>query len=209
MGHFLEPFSFVCREPHAGTGPKVPRSLSVLLCTEMRTALATAISLALFGSAAFGQARKETVDGIRNFTVVDAVVACAGATESRAIPTLKARGYKTIVNLREALESGAAIDESRAAATAAGLKFVHLPFNSSSPDESVVDEFIKVVTDPANQPVFINCGSASRVGAVWLAKRMLVDKWQEARALEEAKFIGLSNETLQKFALAYVAKRMK
>ena len=153
------------------------------------------------------QARKETVDGIRNFTVVDAVVGCAGATESRAFPALKARGYKTVVNLRLDTEVGAAINESRAMASSAGLKFVHLPLNANSPDESVVDEFIKVVSDPANQPVFIHCGSANRAAALWLTKRMLVDKWEEAAALEEAKYIGLSNESLQKFALAYVAKR--
>jgi protein tyrosine phosphatase (PTP) superfamily phosphohydrolase (DUF442 family) len=168
---------------------------------------ASAIVLVVLVGAPLAQARKESIDGIRNFTVVDAVVACAGATESRVFPGLKERGYKSIVNLREATEVGAAIPESRAMASANGLKFIHLPLNAAKPDEAVVDEFIKVVTDPANQPVFINCGSANRVGAVWLAKRMLVDKWDEARALEEAKFIGLSNEALQKFALAYVAKR--
>lgn len=173
----------------------------------MRHALTTAICFVLSAVMMTGQARKETVDGIRNFTVVDAVVGCAGATESRAFPALKARGYKTVVNLRLDTETGAAINESRATALAAGLKFVHLPLNASSPDEVVVDEFIKVVSDPVNQPVFINCGSANRVAALWLTKRMLVDKWEEAAALEEAKYIGLSNESLQKFALAYVAKR--
>jgi uncharacterized protein (TIGR01244 family) len=169
--------------------------------------LAVAASLVMFVATLTGQAKKETVDGIRNFTVVDAVVGCAGATESRAFPALKARGYKAVVNLRQETETGAAINESRAMATAAGLKFIHLPLNAASPDETVVDEFVKAVSDPVNQPVFINCGSANRVAALWLTKRMLVDKWEEARALEEAKFIGLSNETLQKFALAYVAKR--
>jgi protein tyrosine phosphatase (PTP) superfamily phosphohydrolase (DUF442 family) len=169
--------------------------------------LAVAASLVMFVATSAGQAKKETVDGIRNFTVVDAVVGCAGATESRAFPALKARGYKAVVNLRLDTETGAAINESRAMATAVGLKFIHLPLNASSPDEFVVDEFIKAVSDPINQPVFINCGSANRVAALWLTKRMLVDKWEEAAALEEAKFIGLSNEALQKFALAYVAKR--
>jgi uncharacterized protein (TIGR01244 family) len=175
----------------------------------MNQILATSVCLVSIVATPAGQARKDTVDGIRNFTVVDATVGCAGATESRAFPALKARGYKSVVNLRQDTEVGAAINESRASATAAGLKFIHLPLNAASPDETVVDEFIKAVSDPVNQPVFINCGSANRVAALWLTKRMLIDKWQEAAALEEAKFIGLSNESLQKFALAYVAKRMK
>lgn len=154
-----------------------------------------------------GQARKETVEGIRNFTQVDAVVACSGAVETVAMPTLKARGFNAVVNLRLATEPGAAIEESRAAADAAGLRFIHLPFSGSAPDEAVVDAFIKAVADPANQPVLITCGSANRVGAVWLAKRLLVDKWEEAAAVEEAKLIGLTSEPLRQFAVQYAAKR--
>lgn len=165
--------------------------------------------LVLSATVAFGQARKETLEGVRNFTVVDATVACAGATEVAAIPTIAARGYKSIVNLRLAAEAGAAIDESAAAAKAAGITFIHLPFDHSAPDMAVADAFIKAVTDPANQPVFIHCASANRAAALWLTKRMLVDKWDEAKALEEAKLVGLTSEALQKFALEYVAARRK
>jgi len=155
------------------------------------------------------QARKETIEGVRNFTVVDATVGCAGATEVRAIPALAARGYRSVLNLRAASEAGAAIEQSRAAAMAAGIKFIHLPFDGGAPDVGVADAFIKAVTDKANQPVFINCGSANRVGALWLAKRMLVDGWDRAKAIEEAKMIGLSSAALEKFALDYVAARRK
>jgi hypothetical protein len=58
----------------------------------------------------FAQATKSSIDGVRNFTVVDATVGCAGATEAAAIPALAARGYKAIVNLRLTTEAGAAID---------------------------------------------------------------------------------------------------
>jgi uncharacterized protein (TIGR01244 family) len=180
------------------------------MIARMRQPVVTAMSmLILAGALAAAQAKKDTLDGVRNFTVVDATVGCAGATETRAFPALKERGYVAVVNLRLPTEVGAAIDESRAAAGGAGLKFIHLPFNAASPDPSVVDAFLKAVTDPANQPVFINCGSANRVSALWLIKRMLVDKWDEAKAVEEARVIGLSNEALQKFALEYVAARRK
>ena len=161
------------------------------------------------GVALAAQVRKETIEGVRNFTVVDATVGCAGATEAVAIPAIAARGYKSIVNLRMATEAGAAIDESKAAAEKAGVKFIHLPFNATAPDAAVVDAFIKAVTDKANQPTFINCASANRASALWLTKRMLVDKWDEAKAVEEARLIGLSNAALEKFALDYVASRRK
>lgn len=149
------------------------------------------------------------IDGVRNFTRVDATVACAGATDVAAIADVARLGYRSIVNLRESSEAGAAIEESRRAAAAAGVRFIHLPLNSAKPDAAVVDAFIDAVTDTANQPVFINCGSANRVGALWMAKRMLVDGWTEARAATEAEAIGLRSATLRTFVTNYVAARRK
>lgn len=157
--------------------------------------------------AAAPQLQKDTIDGIRNYTKVDATIGCAGATDPKAMAALKERGYKAVLNLREASEEGAQIPESKAAAEAAGLTFIHLPFKGSEPDDAVADEFVKVVANDASQPLFINCSSANRVGAMWLIKRMVIDKWEQDKAVEEAKAIGLSSAALEKWALDYVAKR--
>jgi uncharacterized protein (TIGR01244 family) len=151
--------------------------------------------------------QKADVEGVRNFTKVDATIGCAGATDVSAIPALAGMGYKSIINLRQSSEQGAAIEESKQAASAAGLKYVHLPFNASEPDPAVIDAFIAAVTDASNQPAFVHCGSANRVGAVWLAKRLVVDKWTEARAVEEATAIGLTSAALRQYVLDYAAKR--
>lgn len=153
------------------------------------------------------QLQKDTIEGVRNYTKIDATIGCAGATDPKAMTELAKRGYKAVLNLREASEDGAQIPESKAAAETAGLTFIHVPFKGSAPDDAVADEFLKVVATPANQPLFINCGSANRVGAMWLIKRMVVDKWPQDKAVEEAKAIGLSSAALETWALAYVAKR--
>ena len=153
------------------------------------------------------QAPSQSIEGVRNYTKVDATVGCAGATDPKALAGIASYGYKSVLNLREATEEGARIDESRSAAEAAGLKYIHLPFRGAAPDPKVVDEFLRAVSDTANQPVFIHCGSANRVAGLWLVKRMLIDKWPEDRAVAEAKAIGLSSAALQKFALDYVATR--
>ena len=166
-----------------------------------------AILTLVLALAAAPQLQKDTIDGIRNYTKVDATIGCAGATDPKAMAVLKERGYKAVLNLREASEDGAQIPESKAAAEAAGLTFIHVPFKGSAPDDAVADEFLKVVTNTTNQPLFINCGSANRVGAMWLIKRMVIDKWAQGKAVEEAKAIGLSSAALEKWALDYVAKR--
>jgi uncharacterized protein (TIGR01244 family) len=178
----------------------------------MTRRLAVALSLAcLLPLAALSaqEPQKETVEGIRNFTNVSPTIACAGATEARVMPELAKRGYKAVINLRQASEQGADIDATRAAAQAAGIRFVHLPFNPQQPDAAVVDEFLKAAADPANQPTFINCGSASRVAAMMIAKRIVSDGWTEERALAEAKVIGPPAPALQEFALKYVADRKR
>lgn len=154
------------------------------------------------------QVQKDVVDGVRNYTKVDATVGCAGATDPRAMASIAARGYKAVLNLREEREDGAQIPESRAAAEAAGLHFIHLPFNGGKPDPLVVDAFVRIVsTTDEHHPLFINCGSANRVGALWLVKRLLVDRWEQERAIAEARAIGLTSDALEAFALDYVAKR--
>jgi len=153
------------------------------------------------------QLQKDTIDGIRNYTKVDATIGCAGATDPKAMAALRERGYKAVLNLREASEEGAQIPESKAAAEAAGLTFIHVPFKGSAPDDAVADQFLKVVGNTTHQPLFINCGSANRVGAMWLIKRMVADKWPQDKAVEEAKAIGLTSAALEKWALDYVAKR--
>ena len=157
----------------------------------------------LFAAILVGQqSKKEEVPGIRNFTQVDATTACAGATSPEAITELKRRGFTSIINFRTESENGATVEAGIQAALAADLKYFHMPFRT--PTKETTDEFLKVVSDPANQPVFIHCGSANRVGGMWLIKRVKLDGWNVEAATAEAETIGLRSPTLKEFALDYV-----
>ena len=103
--------------------------------------------------------------GITNFTKVDAVVACGGATETAALEGLKNDGFKAVINLRQATEAGANIEENAARAKALGLNYIHIPLNGQAPDDKTVDDFLAAVANKANQPVYIHCGSAQAVSA--------------------------------------------
>jgi uncharacterized protein (TIGR01244 family) len=148
---------------------------------------------------------KVTVPGVTNFARLDTTIACAGATTAAAVPELKKMGYASIIDLRVATEPGADVEGEAAAAKAAGINFVHLPFNEAAPDLTVVDGFLKAVTAPANQPAFVHCASGNRASAMWMIKRMLVDKWDADRAGAEAAALGLTKPSLKEFALNYVA----
>jgi uncharacterized protein (TIGR01244 family) len=148
-------------------------------------------------------AQRETAPaGVTNYTRVDATVACAGATPVQALPEIKKNGFASVVNFRMATEQGANIDEAKATAAQLGLKYIHLPFQTPTPE--VADAFLKAVADRSNQPMYIHCASANRVGAMWFIKRVKLDGWDTDRAMKEAETIGLRAPNLKEFALNYV-----
>ena len=170
----------------------------------MRALLLVTGFAAVLGTTLPAQVVKGEIAGVRNFSRVDATVGCAGATDASAMSALKKEGFVSVVNLRVATEPGADVDAGRAAAQAAGLKYIHLPFNAAAPDEKTVDSFLAAVADRNNQPVFIHCGSANRVGAMWMIKRALQDGWDVDKARAEGEAIGLTSPQLAAFAADYI-----
>jgi uncharacterized protein (TIGR01244 family) len=175
----------------------------------MRTRMLSVMVILLIGAATAAQVKKSDMPGVRNYSRVDATVGCGGAVDPSAMAALRKEGYLSVINLRMADEEGAEIDASRAAAQKAGLKFIHLPFNGASPDPKVVSDFLSAVADKSNQPVFVHCGSANRVGAVWMIKRVLQDGWAIDRAQTEAEAIGLTSGQLVAFATTYIKEHQK
>lgn len=163
----------------------------------------------LTATIARAQVTKESVPGVTNFARVETTIACAGATTPAAVAELKKMGYASIINLRQANEAGADVDAEAAAAKAAGVIYLNLPFNAASPDPVVVERFLKAVTDPANQPVFLHCATANRAAAFWMIKRITVDGWDADRASTEATALGLTSSALKTFALEYAAAHKK
>jgi len=145
------------------------------------------------------------VPGIRNFTRVNDQVSLGGAVEMSAYPLLKKAGFVTVINLRAAEEPGVDIEGSMAAAKEAGLVYIHLPFVNSRPDPAKVYEFLKVVSDPASQPVLLHCAAAGRASIFWVIKRVLQDGWTVEKAMGEfPNLTGMVSEPVRAFALSYI-----
>jgi len=156
------------------------------------------------GVTAFAQVTKQERAGIVNFSKVDAVVACGGATDTAALEGLKADGFKAIINLRTAGEQGANLEQNAARAKELGLKYISIPFSPQQPDPKAVDTFLGEIANKSNQPVFVHCGSANRVGGMWMIKRVLQDKWAIDKARAEAEAIGLREPAMIAFVTDYI-----
>ncbi len=164
----------------------------------------------LSATVAFGQnVTKENVAGIQNLNRIETTIACAGAITPGSVAEIKKMGFVAVFNLREASEPGNDIDAEAAAAKAAGVNFISLPFNGSKPDPMVVDKFLKAIVEKGNQPAFIHCAGGNRAAAMWFIKRALVDKWDIEKAMAEATALGFSSAPLKAFAIDYVEKHKK
>jgi uncharacterized protein (TIGR01244 family) len=166
-------------------------------------------TIGLSVAAAQSSVKKSTLPGVTNFAQVETTVACAGAVTPDAVAGIKKMGFGSIINLRLASEQGASIEAEAAAAKAAGINFIHLPFNGGTPDPAVADQFLKIIAEPKNQPAFIHCASGNRAAAMWMIKRVLIDKWDNDRASEEATQLGLTSSALKTFAVDYIQAHKK
>src|SRR5688572_14131046 len=138
---------------------------------------------------------KEPVTGVRNFARLETTVACAGATSAEALPEIKKMGFVSVINLRLATENGAEVEKEEAAAKALGLRYFHVPFDGK-PNPAAADKFLEAITTPGAEPAFIHCGGGNRAATMWLIKRLVVDRWNEERAVKEASSLGQTSEEL-------------
>lgn len=153
--------------------------------------------------ASMGAAPQPT-PGIRNFFRVDEQICTGGQPTMEEIARLKAMGVKAIINLRLPGEFNAA--EEAARAKELRLRYFHIPFDTHAPDDAAVAQFLDVLADSQNRPLFIHCTTANRVGGLWMIRRVLVDGWSLEKAEEEAKRIGLRNSKTRAFVLDYLQR---
>ncbi len=155
-----------------------------------------------------GQVVRQDVEGIVNFAQIESTVACAGAISPESVTQIRDMGFRSIINLRLASEEGANVETEAAAADAAGIKYVHLPFGGETLDPTVADRFLVTITEPDTSPAFIHCAGGGRASMMWFIKRVVVDGWEIDTAFEEAAALGLSETGPGRaFALDYIAAR--
>ncbi len=145
----------------------------------------------------------QTVDGITNLHRLKTTVACAGATQAQAVPEIKKMGFASIINLRQASEPGADLEDEAAAAKAADIRYYHIPFNAVAPDPAAADKFLEAITAKGTEPAFIHCAGGGRAATMWFIKRLVVDRWDVERAAKEAAALGMTNPALKQFAIDY------
>jgi tyrosine-protein phosphatase SIW14 len=122
---------------------------------------------------------------IENFGQVSSTYYRGAQPKGSDYADLAALGVKTIINLT----SDDAEASEKAMTEHAGMKYVAIPMTThASPSDAQLTAFMKIVDDPANQPVYVHCvGGRHRTGVMTAAYRMSHDAWNADQAFAEMK----------------------
>ena len=122
---------------------------------------------------------------IDNFGRISATYYRGAQPEAGDYADLAALGVKTVINLT----SDDALAEEPGLVAKAGMKYVAIPMTTRvAPTSEQLDRFLKIVNDPASQPVFVHCvGGKHRTGVMTAVYRMTQDSWTSEQAFNEMK----------------------
>ena len=119
--------------------------------------------------------------------------------------TLRQQGYRSVLNLRHEREMNQLDFDQAEAITSQGMHYYHVPVGGADElTDDVFDHVRQILNNPGNRPVLVHCASANRVGAVWLAHRVLDAGVAYEDALAEAEQVGLRSDALMHRARDYI-----
>jgi len=112
-------------------------------------------------------------------------------------------GVKLVIDL-----AGEGDSNEEANSRAAGMSFVRIPMTTHAvPSPTVIAQFLSLVNDPANQPVYVHCiGGKHRTGVMTAIYRMTMEGWNPGRAFEEMKRFRFGADFLHPEFKAFVEK---
>ena len=144
------------------------------------------LALAWLLAAVPSLAQAQALSGIHidNFGQINTNYFRGAQPDGRDYSDLAVLGVKTVIDLtRDGREN------ERGLVEAAGMKFYRIPMTTSDrPSDQAVAEFLKLVTNPANLPVYVHCqGGRHRTGVMTAVYRMTQDGWTADQAYAEMK----------------------
>jgi protein tyrosine/serine phosphatase len=168
---------------------------------------AVIIALAILSVAQTTQSDKSSKIQIKNFGCINETLYRGAQPKETDYADLAAMGIKTVIDLQR--------DDTtpeQALVEAQGMKFYRIPMSDrSSPTAEQAVQFLKIVNDPANQPVFVHCaGGRHRTGAMSAVYRITHDGWSADQAYLEMKRYdfeyGTGHGSLKRYVFAFYSQ---
>jgi tyrosine-protein phosphatase SIW14 len=144
------------------------------------------------------------VAGVRNFRQVNEHIYRGAQPTAQGLQSLSNLGVKTVIDLREA---GGRSRAEQKIVESAGMRYVSVPLSGiAAPSDAQVAKLLAMLDDGSAGPVFIHCRRGlDRTGTVCACYRIAHDGWENKRALEEARSLGMSwlEKAMQHYVLHF------
>lgn len=132
-------------------------------------------------TAAGSAAQALEVEGCSNLYKVSDALYRGAQPEKEGFAGLEELGIKTVVNLRSLHSDRKLLEDTE-------LDYEHVRMEAWDAEYDEIKEFLQIVTDKQNQPVFVHCQhGADRTGTMVAVYRIVVQGWTKEKALEEMK----------------------
>ena len=141
---------------------------------------------------------------IHSYLPISARLATAGQPTAEQFGEIAQAGFTTVINLALPTSTNALPDE-RAVVEAQGMTYYPIPVDWEYPTLRDFQQFASVLTQVAEQKVFVHCAMNMRVSAFVYVYRRLRGVPRESAAADLAK-IWQPNETWQNFINAVLAE---
>jgi protein tyrosine/serine phosphatase len=148
------------------------------------TFIATLVLVFAVSGLSFGKGKDSKFPNvkIKNFGQMDDRFFRGARPDDGDYAALAALGITTIIDLTDNSK-----EYEQPAVERAGLHYVNIPMEDKSyPSIDQINEFMKVVNDPATGKFFVHCaGGRHRTGVVGAVYRFNTDRWNLQQALNE------------------------
>ena len=157
-----------------------------------------AASVTLFLAGCYQSKLGMAVPGIDNFGEVqgkECVIYRGAQPEEKGITTLREKGVRTIINLRNDPDP-----REEEWAKAAGMRYVHIPSDPMNPKLPDVRKYLQIITcrlaapfvgEPVKGPIFVHCyAGRDRTGMFVAAYRVAEQAWSTNQAIHELDAYG-------------------
>lgn len=130
---------------------------------------------------------RSDIKGLPNFAKVSESLYRGAQPDREGFEELRKLGAKSVVNLRAGYS-----DEKLLKGL--GFRYFSVPTRTWHLTYAHSARFLKIVSDPANQPVFVHCRhGADRTGTMVAVYRIYVQKWKTDDAIRELPLFGFHN----------------
>jgi len=143
---------------------------------------------------------------IKNFGQMDERFFRGAQPKENDYQQLAALGIKTVIDLQIDRK-----DYEKRAVEGLGMKYVNIPMSDTSyPEQAKIDEFLKLVNDPATGKFFVHCaGGRHRTGVIGAVYRFNIYNWNYDQVYAEMKkfdfYTRWGHGDMKKFVQDYAA----